>query len=443
MPDEATHFLRYGTHSEKDFFLGEFSNSYDVAMINANMLAYTPKAMSAFALRLTNPFFIDPQTHAFQHGFEFITGKNDIPKQSISNLATLYGEPISLALNEKRSVGVSDFASTVQREQFVKNVVDFQLEKIHGLVTAGAEAEYVNFALNVPESGLSKQNLSPAGVIAPYLYINRGDTKTLELNIQFIKDTKTTLGDKAPLVAQLVISKSALSDEEFREKIIGVYGETSADAVFVWVDDFGETEVSEEYLRDFKKLVVELSKKGKDVVNLYGGYFSLLLTKIDNGLKGVCHGMEYGESRKVVPVGGGLPRAKYYFRPLHKRLRSEDFRKITIAFPGWENGSKNQEFAEEVCTCKMCENLDQFAETQTYEIKTKNGLRRGEASTSAAKEHSLMHYLVNKKKEYAFVKENTLTFLVEDLKNAETKYSLSAGSENIEHIQRWVAALSL
>jgi len=89
----------------------------------------------------------------------------------------------------------------------------------------------------------------------------------------------------------------------------------------------------------------------------------------------------------------------------------------------------------------MCKDLDQFAETQTYEIKSKRGVRRGETSTSAAKVHSLTHYLINKKKEFGFVRDNTLPVLLKDLQDSYKRYSPVAGT-NTAHLERWVKVLS-
>lgn len=447
MLNSSPHLLRYGTHSEKELFLEQSADvAFDAVVINANMLAYTTKAMATFALRLSKPFFIDPQTHAFQHGFEFVTNKNGGLKQSIKNLASFYGEPIAGALEQGRSINASDFSNTSSLEGFVKRVVSLQLDKITEVVTSGSEAEYINFALdNSVDGGISKENITPNAVVAPYFFVDDNDEIALDLNKRFVNEVSKIMASdnrRMPVVAQLILSKTALRNSSFIERVVEVYGAAPLEAVFLWIDEFDETDTSLELLQSFRSLVENLSQKGKSVFNLYGGYFSILLTKIQNGLSGVCHGMEYGESRKVVPVGGGLPRAKYYFPPLHKRLRAEDFQRIVNTKSGWSEGSKNSDFAKEVCSCKQCCNLDQFAETQTYEIKSQKGTsRRGETSTTAAKEHSLAHYLLNKTKEYSFVRDNTIEVLLADLKNAYDKYSPVAKAD-ASHLTRWIEALS-
>jgi hypothetical protein len=447
MPDPIKHILRFGTHSEQECFLDAENVSYDAVMMNANMLAYTPKAMATFVLRLDKGFFVDPQTHAFQHGYEFITSKNGSPKRSIQNLAKAYGEPILSALENKSVIKNTDFDDAAVRTEFVKKVLNFQLNTVQEVATVGPEAEYVNFALNDASSGLTRNNLMPRGVIAPYFFLDKGEDKSLSVNKDFLIASQAKLAadsSSIPLFAQIVISKEGINDKTYWDKVVATYAAVSVTDIFLWVDGFDETEASEELLKKFQSAVTDLTAKGKKVFNLYGGYFSILLTKKENGLSGVCHGMEYGESRKVVPVGGGLPKAKYYFPPLHKRLRYEDFKRILNANPGWEaKGSKDQTFAVEVCNCKPCENLAQFAETITFDIKSKTGTRQGSTPTSAAKECSLEHYLLNKKKEFIFVEANDMTTLLSNLETAKNKFISSAGTTNVEHLERWKKTLSL
>ena len=441
MLNNIIHFLRYGTHSEKDFFLGDFENYSDGVIVNGNMVAYTPKAMSAFVLTLKKPFFIDPQTHIFQHNSDYLTNKNGSVKQSIKNLAKQYGEITESSIENKTPLSVEEFNNETKRKEFVKNVIDFQSSTLKNIISSGSESDYVNFALEDPQNGLSLDNITPKGIIAPYFYLNSTDEKYLDLNKQFVVDAlEIYKGKESLVITEIVITKNLLMDSIFKEKLVEVYGGLSNKTIFLWIDDFDETDVSKELLDNFKDFIVKLTSKDKSVVNLYGGYFSVLLTKIEGGLKSVCHGMEYGESRKVVPVGGGLPKAKYYFYPLHKRLAAEDFGRILSTNSNWLKGSKDPEFKREICSCIKCENLDQFTETQTYVVKSKNGTRKGETSTSAAKQHSLEHYLNNKKREFEFVKNNTIVFLIEDLKNSNTKYSTSMANDS-KHLSKWIDCL--
>lgn len=68
-PINGLHLVRYGTPADQKFLLGEFVKTYDQLVINANMVAHAPAALASFLLQRAKnkPYFIDPQTHAFQH----------------------------------------------------------------------------------------------------------------------------------------------------------------------------------------------------------------------------------------------------------------------------------------------------------------------------------------------------------------------------------------
>lgn len=445
MYKKLQHLLRYGTHSEKDIFtLPSEENDYDEVVLNANMVAYTPKAMSAFVLRLDRPFIIDPQTHVFQHDFQYLLSKNGNPKQSVSNLAEKYGGQIKEAFFADMSIDPNTFSDPKERDFLVRNVVDFQKNTLTETITQGAAADYVTFALDEPGSKLSKDHITPQTIIAPYFFLDERTQDVLQINIDLANHThEVGKSEGFNVGAELVISKSLLRNDVYRKKVIDEYAKLAFETIFIWIDEFDETVVGVDDLSAFKDLVTNLSLKGKKVVNLYGGYFSLLLSKIDNGLVGVCHGMEYGESRKVVPVSGGLPKAKYYFPPLHIRMKAESYARTIEHKKGWRDlGAKDDSFAREVCDCKSCEDPDQFIETITFEIKSKKGVkRRGETSTTAAKRHSLKHYLINKTREYDLVRKNELTVLLEDLRKSLANYKKT--DDVVSHLSRWLSVLDV
>ena len=113
------------------------------------------------------------------------------------------------------------------------------------------------------------------------------------------------------------------------ENIAGKYGSLPAAGILLWVDELDESSVGKQLLKRFTELIRGLKNRGKQVYNLYGGYFSVLLGRADGGmLDGVCHGPEYGESRSVVPVGGGFPVARFYYPEVHTRVRYADAARI-------------------------------------------------------------------------------------------------------------------
>lgn len=169
---------------------------------------------------------------------------------------------------------------------------------------------------------------------------------------------------------------------------------------------------------------------------MYGGYFSILLThKNIQLLNGVSHGLEYGESRKVYPVGGGLPVSKYYFPPIHKRM---DF---TDAFyllnesgiidsntPTWGDTSA---YYKQICNCNQCRtvlksemsNFIEFESREFYEINRKNQVLRRKKASSDTKQNCLYHFLLCKMREFKTVNDEDLKTLYSDLFEKYEKYN--------------------
>ncbi len=438
------HIIRYGTHAEKSFFLGDFSDGYyDAVIFNGNMVAYSIGAMSTFVLNLKSPFLIDPQTHAFQHGVEYLLGKNGEPKISLSKLANFLGEPFKNALVDRESISLSSLALEPTRVAVVEATCKFQISSISEKLASQEEADYVAFAIKDSEGSLTERDLKPAAVIAPYFFID-GDRYEdwLNLNIDLINKTKVYLSgsnSEMPIMAQLVISKEIIRDKEKREKVISAYSAVAINGVLIWVDGLAEDEALESDLRIFVDIIVALKQSGKYVFNLYGGYLSILLTKIKNGLDGLCHGLEYGESRFVVPVGGGVPISKYYFFPVHKRLKYADLVNF-LRKKGWgNNGTANPKFASTVCDCFSCQDIAKYGEARDGK-PNKKGIRRA-YPTIEAKGHSLKHYLLSKVKEFKNVREQDILTLTAELEGNYNEYLLTLGSNNVDHLMRWKALL--
>lgn len=444
MLTDLKHIIRYGTHAERDFFLGEYgTDHYDAVFLNGNMVAYSIGAMSAFILRIKTPFLIDPQTHAFQHEVEYLMGKNGEPKISLLKLAKYFGDPIESVLFKKKKITPSDFSTQAVQTSFVEAVVKFQVEAISDKISSQDAANYVDFAIADPDNELSKDNLQPIGVIAPYFYISDDSYKEwLSLNLEFINQTNNYIQEHHPTLntlAQLVVSKEVLRDDAKKNEIIDSYAKLDCDGILIWIDNFSEDEVSEEDLSIFIDVVVALKQSGKSVHNLYGGYFSVLLQKLIFPLDGTCHGLEYGESRGVVPIGGGVPISKYYFPPLHKRLPYADLIKALNA-NGWgEEGSTNADFSDKVCDCIQCRDIPKFGESKPGK-PNKKGIQRN-YPTMEAKRHSLRHYLYSKVREFKDVAEKDIVPLLEDLEAMHLRYLQSFSENNISHLLRWKAVI--
>src|SRR6266478_4389209 len=127
------HWVRYGIAGDQKYLLGQFAETYDQLVVNANMVAHMPSAMSQFlSQQLKKPFVIDPQTHAFQHEVDSLISDSEKSvgslKRSWKRLVERYGEPLVsvIGAEEPRSLIPDDLANQGLLDGFCRRVLLFQ-----------------------------------------------------------------------------------------------------------------------------------------------------------------------------------------------------------------------------------------------------------------------------------------------------------------------------
>lgn len=424
------------------------------------MVAFSPDAIRNFIVKKTikKPFFIDPITHAFQHNQSFICDEwNTKIKKSIAKLINSYWENLKnkiclengTDLTPLKRLEVSDIDSTFI-DEFSHNVLDFQ-KNISAWKKVDDYKKYIDFA-NAADPKLGMEiNIEPVLLVAPYFYIDTS-MEWIDINIRLINKSKELEPDKQ-VFAQIVIDKkiiemAAMGNSDCLNSIIQKYTWSNADGFLVWVDDYSEHEEIAKSLSTYADFLRQLRPQWstKKVYSLYWSYFSIILTK-KWILDWVCNGLEYGESRAVIPVGGGIPTAKYYFYPLHKRINeAEMFRFLSIK---WVSS-----FCDEVCDCCVCTELmnaytiEKFSEnywnTEKSVVRSRNGwfITRHYPSTQT-KENSLKHYLHMKYKEFGYVDTSNMSAIKEELVNNFDTYKSYFNSNDIGHLEQWHEAIKV
>ena len=357
------HLVRYGIAADQRFLLKEFLTTYDQLVINGTMVAHTPAALAKFLTRGAKgkPYFIDPQTHAFQHDLSLLgppSAEGGIQiRKSLRRLIDSFGNPIKSCVDgerDARPVTPGDFDSTPLVRSFCERVLKFQLNALAGAAQEPDAAKYYDY-LKKKGSGSTKP-LVPSLLVAPYFYLSANTAERwLETNLNCATHSMKIANDlDMPLAVQIVISKDILANTTLRQKVIERYVSQRAPAAFlIWVDSFSEQQASEFELRQYVELIKALGEGGASVVSLYGGYFSVALARLKVvGLHGVTHGLEYGEDRGVVPVGGGLPVAKFYLPALHMRM---PFRQAVRAVRALGGFVSREAYSDVVCNCKECQ----------------------------------------------------------------------------------------
>lgn len=434
--DKPWHLMRFGIHADASCF-EKMRDEYDFFVANANMVEYTAKALGALiSKRLMNvDYIIDPGTHAFAQTPDSIMspGKAESPeniKKSIAKLAESYGLTIGAPIGV-RPLKPSDFDDILNVNQFASTVINFQLNRMSEALKE--DQKYL------PEDAVLAK---PYAVVAPYFYLSPATyTEWLPLNIRMIDASRSHVKD-GRLFVEIVISNDFLAKPDEMENVVSEYLKNPVyDGILLWVSDFPEHLADERSLTSFVDLCLRLKESGKPVVNLYGGYFSILLWKI--GLDGVCHGPGYGEDRGVIPVGGGPPELKYYFTPIHKRISYRDV-EFLIAQEVWET---QDEFMSEVCSGKICKatlqaGLQGFYEFGVMELKRRddNGSYY-EVMSTASRERMKKHFVEAKSIEHRNVSVQDGKQLIAQLEESYSKYKKYFGKNDLAYMERWVNTL--
>lgn len=452
------HWVRYGTAADQKYLIGDFIDTYDQLVLNGNMLAHTPSALSMFiSQKVKKPFIIDPQTHAFAHGVEFLLSDSKSSlgqiKKSWRKLIEQYGAVVSSALcgDPPRPLIPDDFNNQKVQYTFAEAVLQFQYSSITRELLDGEDAEYVKFLLR--KTGTNVAHIAPEAVIAPYFYINGPEAERwLDLNSDFIKVSRQVSTSKKwniPVAAQLVMPPEFLLDKSLISKIVTKYGTTKPDLLLLWIDDFSEHDVSEQFLANYLDFLSKLQEEGIQVVVLFGGFFSVAIMRFSksiHNLVGVCHGLEYGERRPVVPLGGGTPVAKFYSKNLHHRLPPRAALREMQALLALEN---TDAFYEKICNCPQCKNIiksdpgkeiDAYFETKEVSFWSGRKYMTRDFPTADASDNCTCHYMWCKNWEYREL-EISLDNLKSELSSFYETHWSRLGVEYAGHPKRWSLVL--
>jgi len=445
------HIYHYNTPAEQQYFLGGGRDLYNLIAINGNIVSYMPAGIASFITTANKDFFIDPQTHAFQHATinlkRNISKDKDAPpeyefKPSIEKLAKeRIGPPFSDVIDNDRPISFNNFYNhdgTFNNdliESVCRNVINFQLNVMYNSIDDETK-EFLD----------ESDNLRPSFIVAPYFYLSsKLYPKWMDVNCELYRVTKELHKD-SEVFFELVLSKEAFANTKYIvEQINGV----KPDGVLLWVDDFIEEEIIDEDIKRFITLLKGIKENSDTIYNLHGGYFSALLCHEDYNflLEGVGHSVNYGEHRNVIPVGGGIPMARFYYPDIHSRLRFGDAIDILRKHPLWMNSE--QAYKENVCKCKQCIDLlnekksviqaiDSYGESNTVTFRQRNGsVVSRNYPTKEAKQYASWHYLFNKAKEFRDIESMGSSDIIDQLDKTFDSISPITGDDFVAHLLNW------
>jgi len=453
----AIHIYHYNVSAEQRYFLGtEHHKLYDLIFINGNIVAHTPAGIAAFVSTAAKDFFIDPQTHIFQRATihlkrdESDKKKGEFPrygfKPSIRRLAKDHlGYPFSNVIDNDRPLLPEDFLTDegTLNEDIIRQ----------------ACVKSINFQQHILEESLDEEAreflsgseaFQPKFIIAPYFYLSPNKFREwFEITIACYEKTKEIVNDNQVYLF-LVVSKEALA--EYPQGITDKISELSPDGIILWIDEHKEEDLSSNEIRRYIEFLRGLRSSTESIYNSHGGFLSILLCHSEAGnlLDGVGHCINYGESRSVVPVGGGIPMARFYFPSIHSRLRYGDA--VGIVYP--QNWLLSRElYLDNICRCAQCAELIQnkntinevflaYGESNPVTFRRRSGtIVSLEYPTSEAKQAAARHYLFNKAKEFRDIQNESLNELLGSLENTYNTIAPLSGDDLVAHLNRWQFAL--
>lgn len=435
------HWMTFSTFAEQRYFVYPDTATYRGALINGNMAAHAPTGLAAFLLERTAglEYVIDPLTHAFQHDPAHVQNEDGAPKASIGKLAESYGDLFARIVGRKPLLP-NDLADEGQLKDFVERCLLFQKSQLAEAMAASPSMKYLEKSVD---------ELRPAMLLAPYFYMSETTLdEWLPLGLKCISLAQDMQGS-GPIMAAVVVSQGVVLDRSLRQKLIEALRASPAAGFFVWVDDLDEHAAGMAELAGLLELARGLRQGGaKQVVNLHGAYFSVLASGVLGGgaFSGVAHGPEFGESRSVVPVGGGIPIARFYLPGLHQRIKYRDALQYLTA-KGWLASAGV--FHEKVCGCPECRQalagdaggFVKFGIAEVKQVRRRWGMVNIDFPTPETKERCLRHYLQRKKLEYTFAGEAQRDVVLDDLRRGKVDFLEAVGLDGIAHLDRWSQVL--
>jgi hypothetical protein len=398
------------------------AGAYDVVVVPGTTGTVFRQAAGSFTSMVGKPYVVDPRSWLFQLTPEQRGG----PEPKYTKLAREHGASIA-AIMAGRSLTTRDLAD----HQLLSELVTAMLEFQRTLETAANRKSIDKWRSILGRPVLQDNRLRPFALVPPYFACRTATpSSTSDAHLWFEANVK--IADMAAewksgdlLCPVISISKAMLVREQSR--IISAYCNPAYDGFFLLVDDLDEIHEVPAVLASLRDLVTALSTTHrKPVMNLAGGYFSLLLYHA--GLAGVCHGPGYGESRPIsgsraVPrrrTRSGAPPPRYYVAAVH-RFYTRPVASLVLA-------SLGQSFW---CRCAECS--DAWAATQ-FNLAQLSG--RGLQG----------HFLRSRRGEVETIMQFTLDELLDQLESAERRATelidpILGRQQPVAHLGRWTRAL--
>lgn len=405
-------YFRVSLMREKDV-LKQFSGDYHGLILEAHSLELYSNSILNFLNEVRNPFIIDPVTYKF--ALPIIIEQTD--KRWFERLVDAYNLPVDAT----SPIVVPRLLSNGILRRHVESVVNYQRNMANRLQNTLQNVGGLLLWMSEEAELFARSDFSPEYIVSPYFIIedvnHTSYREWLDLNRKSIEITKDILSGNEKLLATIALGEEAFLSDEVLNYVLQTYSNLSVDAYALWIANFDEITQAPEILRRFITFIEKLKEASKvPLVNLYGGYFSLLLSNEDKKLlDGVTQGLTVAEHRDPF-LHGGFAVPRYYLPALHLFISHEDAGLL----------SSIQKLR---CQCPVCSKLGGFEDFINISVTD-----------------TMIHFIHNRITEAKQVEEKRLNELLESLDQTHAfmeNLQRRSGKKLVyySHLKYWVDAL--
>ncbi len=335
------HFLAYGNSDQASFRDSEVRKCFDILTVPSTIASYYSDATAAFVLSSQLEYMVEPRTPLFQETLRE-------PRASHYTLAAVMGDAVNNHIknhdNPASANGLHfspNFYSNGVCQDMVASIVNFQrqygersrdiskkLDRYRRLLATASGESHI--------ATKDDEQRHPTYVLCPYFAVQSFSDDWWKVMDRVWTAAKQLSNSK--LISPVV----SMSNVSLLKEAIESVPDLLSSTIFFWIPSFDEKRVESDKLYQLTATVVGLQENSA-LINLYGGYFSIMLSKL--GLAGFNNGLGYSESREwpVLDSTGAAP-ARYYLRRLHAYVPTATATAIIEA---------DSDFA---CSCSVCDN---------------------------------------------------------------------------------------
>ncbi len=297
MPFE--HWLSY-SHTDQALLVDDtLDATWDGLVVPGTLAAYYFEGTGGFVLARRRPYIIDPRTPLLQP-----IDRRTEPKVSQLELAKIHAPDLEgLWPTVEIELG---YWQDDRWSEVVHRVLDFQ-ERYANNAT-GKIAKYQQLLVEAGQTpDIESDPESPTRYVPPYFAADGPTDPWWSLTREAIEISARRFGSSA------VYPVLALRPQASVDTFAALIRELPAgmDAVFCWRGSWQEQDATEADVTGWATTIQAADERGIRVLNLYGGYLSVLMGSA--GLAGVNHGIGYSEARDVARLSEtGAPPTRYY-----------------------------------------------------------------------------------------------------------------------------------